>query len=564
LREKMSAARAELRYLGTPDAVRAAFRYARRHGKRPDTLLLVGARDRAAMLSAFDEHLADPEIGISEWDIRVRSLFTWLAIDGPKTLPLHAWRSMDAEALAKLRAEAAQRQNRFDAVLQSEARRLIPIVSRKLDAARDSSARGIAALAPEAAKLAGLMPPDDYGLSRRELISRFAEFPHERQMEILEAKWDLVRGPEMVPVLIRVLDRVEPKALPERGARLFVWGAAGGIEEHALRRLGELAPAEAERIIRRDLASGKPRFAHYAAMEFPAREMSEANGAFDSLLKTNRTSALLLIARFGTSALADRVREIDPDRLPCDDESAFVTYFVRIGEGSQVLKHAMANRQNRGCFKSLLLDVARVVWTGDLERQAVSSLDDPDPEVAAIAAETLSEFGGLKVEAALWRRLEHWSGKWRGRSRELQGNPITGEGPREEERLGDALFRAIDSAQSWIFDEIRRKRIRDLCVDDRCRQRYADPLPGEIRVAVSGGGSLYPVRYDVASQDRRTWERLKRKLSQYPAGTSFRWCSPPDRQWFSKDQREEMRVELQQFLRNRSVTLEPYLADKCP
>ena len=47
LEEKIALAGRELRYLGTPDAVQLSLDHARKTGGSPDTLLLVGARDRS-------------------------------------------------------------------------------------------------------------------------------------------------------------------------------------------------------------------------------------------------------------------------------------------------------------------------------------------------------------------------------------------------------------------------------------------------------------------------------------------------------------------------------------
>jgi hypothetical protein len=64
--------------------------------------------------------------------------------------------------------------------------------------------------------------------------------------------------------------------------------------------------------------------------------------------------------------------------------------------------------------------------------------------------------GDARVERLLWKRLERWSERWRGRAEELEIHPITGSVPNAESQLGPALFTAIASARSWVLDESRR------------------------------------------------------------------------------------------------------------
>jgi hypothetical protein len=67
LEEKITLAQRELRFLATPEAVELAFEYAHRTGNSPEHLLLVGARNRSHMLSAFDRYLC----GSQRWFSRV-------------------------------------------------------------------------------------------------------------------------------------------------------------------------------------------------------------------------------------------------------------------------------------------------------------------------------------------------------------------------------------------------------------------------------------------------------------------------------------------------------------
>src|SRR5262249_52353205 len=150
----LRSARRELLYLGTPASIAVAFQDARKLQASPDTLLLIGARDREQAVVAYDRYLADRTTPIREWDIRLRALFTLVQQEAPKPLPMYAWH-MPADAdLKKISAEAQARQNRFTELVRAEAIRLIPVATAKDKIAREISGEAIAAIAPTETKAA--------------------------------------------------------------------------------------------------------------------------------------------------------------------------------------------------------------------------------------------------------------------------------------------------------------------------------------------------------------------------------------------------------------------------
>ena len=556
----------ELEYLGTAEAVQTALDLARKTGSSPHTLLVFAARDRGKAIAAFDAYLADPQIPIREWDIRVRAAFTWMEKDKPQPLPVFFWQYPDKAGMETLQRLAADRQARFDKILRAEAVRLIPFAGAKDSAGRKVSAEAISALAPEEAKAAKLVPPDDYGLTREELIAQFPDFPADRQAELLGKKWDLVRGPEMISALRQVIAKEQPRVMMRQAMPLNVWGTETGIAISALQRLAQLSPQEIVRVIRDDIGSGEPRFAGYAVRELPAQALPGIDGTLLGQLKKDYTATMPLVAKFASARLLDEVRkDAIKHPWPCAMEQPVVIYFVRVlpgenGEGRAMLHQAMANRTDCGFFHFLLGSVASVVWNPAIQAESIASLDDPDPEVAASAAQVLAIHGGPEVEAPLWKRLEKWSEQWRGRAAELEGHPITGTGLDEDRRLGTALLGSIATAQAWLLDEPRRKRLAVLCVDDGCREQWGSPRVSDaIPIEAVNGGWIYPSSFRVEGYSSTTMEGLKRKLQQFPAGTLFHWCQPAadPADGFSPGQRQEMFQDLTAFLLEHSMTIEP-------
>ncbi len=308
--------------------------------------------------------------------------------------------------------------------------------------------------------------------------------------------------------------------------------------------------------------------------DFAAKTRAALTGEFANALPSfSCSTALPLVAKYGTARLANQVRTLYATRdWPCNEEEWFMIYFLRASasdksvDGAEFLERAMTDRERRRCYRSLLTRISSELWNPIIEKQAITMLNDSDGETAASAVYVLAAYSAPAVEPLLWRRLEQWSDKWRGRAAEIAPNPITGFGPNDgEQRLGTALFAAIASAKSWVMDENRRQRLFSLCIDDECGQQQSHPISGPIVVDASSGGSLYPSTFHVARYAARTFHDLKLKLQQFPPGTIFLWCpqgfNPFDA--FTPGQRDEMFSELRAFLSQHSMNIEPYSEEKC-
>jgi hypothetical protein len=176
----------------------------------------------------------------------------------------------------------------------------------------------------------------------------------------------------------------------------------------------------------------------------------------------------------------------------------------------------------------------------------------------------LSGFGGAAVEPLLWKRLDAWSNQWRGRERELEGHPITGPGPNQEQhRLGNALFGAIENARAWVVDDARRQRLLALCVTDWCRQAWSDPLPSSVPITAAYGGAIYGHSFRIGNYGAPSLERVQEKIAQYRAGTRFHWCPTMNVDAFLPQERQEMFEALARFAAAHAMWLAPYEEAAC-
>lgn len=560
----------ELRGLASEAALRLSFELGRQSGEGPDTLLLYALPNRARAIRMLHDYLADPAVPFSQWSLSTYAAMKWIATDALQPIPLttrvifHEWRA----SLLWLSLEG--RRVGFDGVLRQEALRLIPSVLKKSASAREASGLAIAAFAKPEALTAGLVPRRDYGLSRRQLIDSFARFDEQRRQELLNDRWDLIRGPEMIPVLEAMINSVKPEPGPSDIPAKLAWTTnEQSRAELALRRLRDVDPSRADTILIRDISSMRPRFPNIAFQALPARSIPETDAALAARLKSEPLAVLALVARFGTERHAPAMRALLNRRFrECWNQEQIVTYFVRVfpgngpGQGTEVLNQAMADREGRGCHHSLLGQISFIVWNPAIEQAALTSLNDSDPEVAASAAQVLSRNGSAGVEEHIWARLERYHRQWRGRLEELQGPTGWADGPSPEGRLGNILAESLVEAKSWLMDGRRRERLRSLCLSEYCRELAArDPAKGTVLITAIGDSQGYRVaRY--ATPDL---EGLKAKLSQYPSGSDFSWCVPTDGSVTGKD-RERVQQDyanIVPWLQSRGMSVKYKTATWC-
>jgi hypothetical protein len=343
---------------------------------------------------------------------------------------------------------------------------------------------------------------------------------------------------------------------------LNLWHGPTNVAEQALDRLQELAPEEATRILREDVGQPEPRFANMALHELPPQDIPAVDALVSNKLKANQIPPLPLAARYASRQVLKPMQQVHAGmkHLACEPEASFVTYFVRVDAtiGKRVLSDAMASRERRGCFRSLLGHVAGVVWNPVVERAALAGLDDPDSGVASDAARVLSIHGGPAAEEALWSHLEKWSERWRGKANQLEAHPITREDPNRTEReYGNSLFSAVEQARGWIIDEARAHRLATLYIDDWNRDRLSHYKFGPVRIDAANGGAIYGKVFNFGQYRLGRFEDVKSKMAQYPAGTVFQWCSAPYGDGFVKEELQEMFDQLKRFGAERGLRVEP-------
>ncbi len=390
-------------------------------------------------------------------------------------------------------------------------------------------------------------PPSAERLARVGAAVRavFAQLPAAEQSRVLGQQWKRLGGTEFLPVLRRFI-----ASTPERLERDY---DRDSLVDLAFRRMIELAPEEGTALIQAELRRPRPRATMDTFKLLPARPIPELDDSLATRVEEMDIGldaeelAATLAARFGSSAIYDRVRKVygnDAGSWPCDYQAAMLAYLIRHNprEGAQLVNQALdatAPNQTR-CFRSVLTDVARVHMSAELERIAIERLNDKNPEIASNAIWTLQGYGSAAAEQALWRRFEKWHDTWKDRVGELTVAD-NGSQTAPQVQLELSLIDALSHANNWITDRAKLERLRALCLTKR-RQQHVDEMldhwrepvaihfnpgtDGEFPSAARAKSYAFPFpavenQWWVTQYFAHSLADLKKLLARFPAGTTF-------------------------------------------
>ena len=275
-----------------------------------------------------------------------------------------------------------------------------------------------------------------------------------------------------------------------------------------------------------------PRFPARVLAILPDKELPEMDVVLRAHLQSkdgNVDTTAELIERYATGAIAGTVQSYLDEKglgqLGGQIEPNLIAYLLRVRPdvGAQKLRAALTVRNGTGWYKYMLRDVAQRTPSAVIQPMATDALSDADPEVVQSAVQALALVGDEHAKTALFERLREWHAKWMGRERDLFWMP--GEDPNTDDRhLGDELIRSLGTAAAWLLTEAEQRQLLQNAITDGQKQQVqlfidaAKSRPIGITIIDSG----YPhVQIIIAQYSYESTEVAKRKLSQFPAGTSF-------------------------------------------
>jgi len=348
----------------------------------------------------------------------------------------------------------------------------------------------------------------------------FDQLSSQAQSTLLSARWADIAGPAMVPVLRRCA---------EADSTVSCGTLQGDL---LLTRLNQLSPSDAREVILADIQRDNPRFPSRLLGILRDKELPEMDGALREHLQSkngNLDTTAGLIQRYASSGIAGAVVSFLDERglgnLGGQVEPNLIAYLLRVqpDAGEQALKAALATRNGTGWYKYLLRDVAQRTPSSKIQGIAIDALSDPDHDVVLSAVQALALVGDTQAKAALFERLGEWRARWMGREHDIFWIP--GEAPVTDDRyLGDELIRAIATGAGWLLTEEDQGRLLQSAVTENQKQQtkqFVDTArnkPVSITIINSGFPNIQIV---VAQYNYENTEPAQRKLSQFPAATTF-------------------------------------------
>jgi hypothetical protein len=275
-----------------------------------------------------------------------------------------------------------------------------------------------------------------------------------------------------------------------------------------------------------------------------------------------------LIERYATAAISARVQRTYESRgagkWACRIQSSLLAYFLRTNPetGRVLLETALAARSKgmSGCYATTLKEIAELDMTPEIESAAYEVLEEDNAQLVAQAAEVLKEFGSAKAEARLWQRLERWHEQAKDKAIQLKtvlpGVPEPGaQSVNGDAMIEQSLQAALRSAQAWLLTPEELKRLRELCFTDNSQREIDQAINDwnfEIRVQLPSSDD-FPASFWVGPTQLKSLDALKKKLLQYPEGTSFTLV---ENYAPNEDARKQVALDLKSYLEAHKMKLE--------
>ena len=357
------------------------------------------------------------------------------------------------------------------------------------------------------------------------LLASWDSLPARTRNELIAYRWDQIGGPGMLPILRRIVNTAPSPGRPEQLDR-----------GPALARLYELSPGEGREFMLREILNTRGDIGMQVLGRLPDRDLPEVEGPISAKLVNGSGTYIdfQLLERYATAKPLPEVKtlyERTSGRWACEPQTAMLRYFLRVDRTygvAQVVK-ALGQRQATGCYQFLLSDLKEALAIPELERLAISALDDPSPGVARNAAEALGRFGSAAAENALWTRLEKFQALWKDRRDELRLGP-GGSGLAAEGMIEYALINALSRGEAWVSGTEKLERLKGMVSPWR-QTELAGSLADWQRAQFTLSMNWLPdgrFRYNVGAYSGESVDQLARKLRQFPSGTQITLTLSPE------------------------------------
>jgi hypothetical protein len=432
-------------------------------------------------------------------------------------LQVTADRSWDSPSSDPASAEQAQafwtrRQAHMRELMKAEIQIVVAALARKTRRARALTLNGLLTAGGDRT-LAEIVRPA--------LIAAWTDLPVETQRELIQYRWPLIAGPEMIPILRRIISEPPPPARTDRATardaalkHLYEFDAVAGREAIIgdLQNVNAQPSLEVIKLLRKEDLAMAVRPALERISNHSARELDYE-----------------LVDRYADSSVLGLVQAAFEERVGtwgCAPQSAILHYFLRVDPeyGARQVSASLKSRKDTGCYRFLLQELRDELPKA--QQSAIDAIDDPDPELVGNAVQTLGRWGSSDAETALWNLLQRLHQEWEGREDQLRSTPDYQSPGARAAALERELMTAIATGTNWLCPPAKLQRLAELVWVEGHRQE----IDGWIKQWKQGSAAVNPIwfpedspTFSVLQYVSLTEDQLRAKLLQFPRGTELRW-----------------------------------------
>lgn len=391
---------------------------------------------------------------------------------------------------------------------------------------------------------------------RTQLIAVWDDLPEKTKLELIQYRWALIAGAEMLPVLKEFVSGPAPPLRTEPAM----------ARDAALKHIFELNPEEGRALILRDLRDPKAQPSISLVKLLSADDLRPIVQEAVTRIETGEARELdyHLLELFGDQSALEGVERVFTDRLgkwACDPQGAMLEYFLRLDPefGTEMVEASLGARKVTGCYRMLLQGLGSSL--PKVQPIAITALDDQDLEVANDAALALGRWGTAKAEPALWARLQRFHEQWKDQEGELRVTPDYNSPSGRATALESTLINSIATGTNWICGPEIFERLRTLASPRQQMQiaRWSKQWErgGEVILP-----NWYPedrLSFGVLQYSNLDEEQFHAKLSQMPKGTKLQFqiwkpgqISPP----VSIEKQEAVFKSLQSYAAQFGVSID--------
>jgi len=292
---------------------------------------------------------------------------------------------------------------------------------------------------------------------RKQLVGAWSDLPEKTRQELIEYRWPMIAGQEMLPVLLQFVSSPPPPFLSNEAM----------ARNAALKHIYEYDPVKGRELILLDLQNTKAQPALSLVKLIPTEQLQPVVVEAIARIQKNDARELdyHLLELYGDVSALPGVKTVFNEHLgewACDPQDAMLRYFLRVDPefGTKAVQESLAARKVTGCYRMLLQDMGKSL--PKVQELAIRAIDDPDLEVANDAALALGRWGTAETEPALWARLKRFHQEWQGREGELRVVPDYNSPISRATGFESTLVNSIATGTNWICGPEKLRELRAL------------------------------------------------------------------------------------------------------